>query len=118
MDKIFIHDLRFEARIGVYEWERHLPQTVRMDLDIAAPTAAPFASGELADALDYTAVVARIKAFAKNDPPSLLERFTECVAQLVLAEFNAPWVRVRVAKLAAVPGVKEIGVEIERGVGG
>jgi 7,8-dihydroneopterin aldolase/epimerase/oxygenase len=114
MDKIFIHDLRFEARIGVYEWERHLPQTIRVDLDIAAPSTKPFATGELADALDYTAVVARIKAFAKADPPSLLERFTEGVAQLVLQEFGAPWVRVRVAKLAPVPGVKELGVEVER----
>jgi len=115
MDKIFIHDLRFEARIGVYEWERHLPQTIRVDLEIAAPSPKPFATGELADALDYTAVVARIKAFAKADPPALMERFTEAVAQLVLHEFGAPWVRVRIAKLAPVPGVKELGVEIERG---
>jgi dihydroneopterin aldolase len=31
-----------------------------------------------------------------------------------LTEFGAPWVRVRVAKLGALAGVKEIGVEIER----
>ena len=30
MDTIFIHDLRIEARIGVYDWERHLPQTIRL----------------------------------------------------------------------------------------
>jgi dihydroneopterin aldolase len=34
--------------------------------------------------------------------------------QIVLQEFGSPWVRVRVAKLAPVPGVKELGVEIER----
>jgi dihydroneopterin aldolase len=44
----------------------------------------------------------------------LLERFAEGIAEIVRGEFAAPWVRVRVAKLGALPGVKEIGVEIVR----
>jgi 7,8-dihydroneopterin aldolase/epimerase/oxygenase len=116
MDKIFIHDLRLEARIGVYDWERHLPQTIRLDLEIGAPSLLPFTSGRINDALDYAKVVERVKAFAKDAPPPLLERFAEKVAQLVLSEFGAPWVRVRVAKLGALAGVKEIGVDIERSV--
>ena len=75
MNKIFIHDLRLETRIGVYDWERQLPQTIRLDLEIALPSDKPFASGKLEDALDYAAVVARIKAFAKDNPHPLLERF-------------------------------------------
>lgn len=114
MNKIFIHDLRVEARIGVYDWERHLPQTIRIDLELGAPSATPFMSGRIADALDYAKVVERLKAFAKDAPPPLLERFAEKVAQLVLTEFEPAWVRVRVAKLGALAGVKEIGVEIER----
>lgn len=114
MDTIFIHDLRLEARIGVYDWEQHLPQTVRLDIELRAPSPRPFETGRIADALDYAKVVERLKAFAKDAPPPLLERFAEKVAQLLLAEFGAPWVRVRVAKLGALAGVKEIGVEIER----
>lgn len=114
MDTIFISDLRVEARIGVYDWERHLPQTIRLDVAIAAPSAKPFHTGKIADALDYAKVVERLKTFVKDAPPPLLERFAEKIADLVLTEFGAPWVRVRVAKLGAVPGVKEMGVEIER----
>ncbi len=114
MNKICIHDLRVEARIGVYDWERHLPQTIRLDIEIDAPSDQPFQTGKIADALDYAKVVERLRAFAKDAPPPLLERFAEKVAQLVLTEFGAPGVRVRVAKLGALPGVKEIGVEIER----
>ena len=29
-------------------------------------------------------------------------------------EFGAPWVKVRVAKLAPIAGVKELGIAIER----
>ena len=43
-----------------------------------------------------------------------MERFAEAVAQIVLEEFGARGVKLRVAKLAPLPGVKEIGVEIER----
>jgi dihydroneopterin aldolase len=114
MNTIFIHDLRVTTRIGVYEWERQLPQTIRIDLDIELPSARPFQSGELADAVDYAAVVTRVKAFAAQNPHALLERFTEALAALVLDEFGAPGVRVRVAKLGALPGVREIGVTIER----
>ena len=114
MNKIFIHDLRVEARIGVYDWERHLPQTIRLDLELGAPSEKPFATGRIADALDYAKVVERLKAFAKDAPPPLLERFAEKIAQIVTVEFGAPWVKVRVAKLGAIAAVREIGVEIER----
>jgi dihydroneopterin aldolase len=114
MNRIFINDLRLETRIGVYDWERHLAQTIRLDLEIALPSDKPFSTGKLEDALDYAAIVARIRDFAKDNPHPLLERFAEAVAQIVLVEFGAPGVKLRVAKLAPLPGVKEIGVEIER----
>jgi 7,8-dihydroneopterin aldolase/epimerase/oxygenase len=114
MNTIFITDLRVETRIGVYDWEAHLPQTLRLDVEIELPSERPFVTGEFEDALDYAAVVSRIKDLARNHPHKLLERFTAAVADLVLTEFNAPAVRVRVAKLGALPGVKEIGVSIER----
>ncbi|HVO89036.1 MAG TPA: dihydroneopterin aldolase [Casimicrobiaceae bacterium] len=114
MNTIFISDLRVETRIGVYEWEEHLPQTLRLDLEIELPSDRPFTTGAFEDALDYAAVVARIKEIARSHPHRLLEAFTGAVADMVLGEFNAPAVRVRVAKLGALPGVKEIGVSIER----
>ena len=41
--------------------------------------------------------------------------FDEHVARLVMTEFKSPWVRVSVTKLAAIKGVKRLGVTIERG---
>ena len=114
MNTIFIHDLRVSTRIGVYDWERELPQTIRIDVDIELPSSRPFESGEHADSVDYAAVVKRINRFAADNPHPLLERFTEAIATLVLDEFGAPGVKVRVAKLGALPGVREIGVTISR----
>ena len=117
MNTIFIHDLRIETKVGVYEWERTLAQTVRIDLDIGLPSTRPFETGELADAIDYAAVVARIRVFAGDHAHALLERFAEAIASLVLDEFGAQSVKLRVAKLGALPGVREIGVAIERDAG-
>jgi dihydroneopterin aldolase len=114
MDTIFINDLRVSTRIGIYEWERELAQTVRLDVEFAMPSAAAFASDDFADALDYAAVVTRLKALAADHPHRLLERFAQAIADIVVSEFRAPWVRVRVAKLAPIAGVKELGVQIER----
>ena len=114
MNTIFIHDFRVATKIGVYDWERRLPQTIRLALEIGLASDAAFASGDFAEAVDYAAVVERLRAFAADHPFPLLERFAEAIAQIVLTEFEATSVKVRVAKPAAIPGVKELGVAIER----
>ena len=114
MNSIFIHDLRVETRIGVYEWEAELAQTIRLDVEIGMPSDDVFHSGDFADALDYAAVVKRLQAFAADHPHKLIERFAQAVADLLLSDFAAPWVKVRVAKLAPIAGVRELGVTIER----
>ena len=36
MDIIFLHDLRVETIIGIYDWERRMKQTIIIDLDMAS----------------------------------------------------------------------------------
>ena len=114
MNSIFIHDLRVETRIGVYEWEAELSQTIRLDVELGLPSDDVFHSGDFSDTLDYAAIVKRLQAFAADHPHKLLERFAQAVADVLLVDFGAPWVKVRVAKLAPIAGVRELGVVIER----
>jgi len=114
MNTIFIHDLRLRTRIGVYEWEQQLTQTLRLDVELGLPSDKVFRSDDFRDALDYSAVVKRLQALAADHPHKLLERFAQAVADIVLGEFGAPWVKVRVAKIAPIAGVRELGVAIER----
>ncbi|MGA8033976.1 MAG: dihydroneopterin aldolase [Casimicrobiaceae bacterium] len=114
MNTIFIHDMRVDTRVGVYAWERELDQTLRLDVELELPSSRPFETGELADAIDYAAVVAHIRAFARDNPHPLLERFAEALARTILEGFGARSIKLRVAKLGALPGVRELGVAIER----
>jgi len=115
MNIIFVHELRVDTRIGVYAWEQHLAQSLLIDLELALPSMKAFASDDFADALDYAAVVKRVQAFAADHPHKLLERFAEALAELLRTEFGSPWVRVSVAKLAPLAGVKRPGAVIHRG---
>ena len=118
MNTIFISELRIETRIGVYEWEQHVAQPLLLDIEIEIPSAKAFTTDNFADALDYSAVVKRVQAFAADHPHKLLERFAEAIADILRGEFGAPWAKVRIAKLCPVAGVRQIGVAIERGARG
>ena len=47
-------------------------------------------------------------------PHGLVEELAEHIARVVLEEYRSPWVRVSVAKLGIIKGVKRVGVTIER----
>lgn len=115
MDTIFIHDFRLDILIGIYDWERRIPQTVQFDIEIAIPPKEGPRTDRIAETIDYSKVVARIEETLREQHFLLLERLSEHVAQLILAEFGAPWVRVSVNKIAALRNVKRLGVTIERG---
>lgn len=114
MDIVFINDYRVETRVGIYPWEQGMEQTVQLDLEIGIPAGLAARTGKIADTVDYGAVVKRIGETLEDRHYPLLERLAEEVAQLVLAEFGASWVKLSVAKLGALRGVKRLGVTIER----
>jgi len=114
MDVIFIEEFRIDTLVGVYEWERKVPQTIQFDIQIGIPGADAAASDDLDDTIDYGAVVARIRDSLAVNHFLLLERLAEHVADIILGEFGAPWVRVSVAKLKLIRGVARLGVRIER----
>ena len=115
MDTVFIRALRADTVIGVYEWERTIRQTVVLDLDMATDNRRAAGSDGVEDALDYAAVSERIVSFIEGSEFQLIETLAERVAEIILTEFQVPWVRLRLAKPGAVAAAREVGVVIERG---
>ena len=114
MDIIFLRELRLDARIGIYKREKTITQTVELDLDIALPDDRVFTSGKVADTIDYAVVIERIRATLVEQHYGLVENLAEHVAQIILREFHAPWVRVSIAKIGAQRNARRVGVVIER----
>lgn len=114
MDRVLIEALEIPCVIGVWDWERKITQRVVVDLELFTDISAAGASDALDDALNYAAVAERVRAFVVDAEAQLIERLAEGIAALVLGEFGAARVRVRVAKPGAVPGARTVAVEIER----
>ncbi len=114
MDAIFIRELRVEALIGIHRRERHARQTVSVDLEIGVPGEAVFASDKVADTIDYEQVTLRIRELAASGHFRLVETFADRIAQLLIGDFGAPWVKVSAAKLGVLASAKLVGVSIER----
>ena len=114
MDIIFLHELKIKTLVGIYPWELSVPQTIQLDLEIALPTSLACRTDNFEDALDYSLIVRRINDTLSQKHFSLLEALAEHIAQIILTEFKSPWIKVSVAKLNAIRGVKKVGVCIER----
>ena len=114
MDAVTIRDLRVEALIGIHRRERHVRQTLSIDLDIGLPGDAVFKSDKVADTVDYEQVALRIRDLAASGHFRLVETFADRVAALITGDFGAPWVKVSAAKIGILPNAKFVGVTIER----
>ena len=114
MDTIFINELKVKTKLGVPTWERMVAQTIILEIEIGYDLTKACKSDAIADTIDYGAVVNRIRETLAEHSFQLVEALAEHICQLILKEFKAESVRVKVAKPAILPGLKALGVVIER----
>ncbi|MDA8118845.1 dihydroneopterin aldolase [Acidiferrobacter thiooxydans] len=113
-DVLYLHDLRVDCIIGIWDWERQTRQTIVLDLDMGVDIRAAATSDDLRDTLDYKAVAKRVIAFVEASEFRLVETLAERVAGLILREFPVPWLRLRLDKHGAIRGAGQVGLVIER----
>ncbi len=116
MDIIYLTDLKIEAVIGVYDWEREIKQAVILELEMATDIRRAAETDALEDTLSYKDVAKRLIDFVGNSEYQLVEALAEHIARIVMTEFDVPWLRLRLNKKGAVRGANDVGVIIERGV--
>ncbi|MDT8880255.1 dihydroneopterin aldolase [Halomonas saccharevitans] len=115
MDLVLIDALEVDTVIGVYDWERTITQTLRLDLELGTDIRPAAAGDDIAQTLDYAAISERIAGFAEAHQFALVETFAERLAEILRAEFAIAWLRLTVRKPGAVAAASAVGVSIERG---
>ena len=115
MDIVFLHELKVDTVIGIWEWERKIRQTVVIDLEMAADIRKAAASDNIDDAMNYKLVAKRVQQFVADSEFQLVETLAERIASIVVDEFGVSWVRVKLSKPGAIRGARDVGVVIERG---
>lgn len=115
MDIIYLRDLRIETIIGIYDWERRMKQTIIIDLEMGTDIRKAADSDNIDDTLNYKAVAKRLLSYVGDSEFELVETLAEKIAEIIMTEFNVPWLRLSLNKKGAVRNVRDVGVIIERG---
>ncbi|BDX05284.1 dihydroneopterin aldolase [Planctobacterium marinum] len=114
MDKIIINGLLIDTIIGVYDWEREKSQRVILNLVLKTDLNLPMQSDNVADTIDYAAIVQRIEKLAEQHRPELLERFAELIFADLFSLFPLTEIQLQILKPDILQQVDTIGIEITR----
>jgi len=118
-DHLMIERLEFQGHCGVSAAERQAPQPIAVDLELEyAPGAFARAAStsDIADAVDYASVAARVLEIGRKEPYVLLETLGEAVITTLFREFPVTRVKLWIRKV--VPPVDDVqgsvGVRLDR----
>jgi 7,8-dihydroneopterin aldolase/epimerase/oxygenase len=114
LDMVFIEGFSGETVIGIDHGELHAAQPVVIDLHAGVPRVRACDTDRIVDTINYAEVHARLQRLLIEHRLQLLEAFAEAIADILLDEFAAAWVRVRVCKPRKFHNVQAVGVQIER----
>jgi 7,8-dihydroneopterin aldolase/epimerase/oxygenase len=115
MDIIFLGGLAIDTIIGIYDWERNTKQTVVLDIEMAYDISKAAETDGIEFTLDYKKISERIIDFVENSQFLLVETLVVEIANMLLKEFNIPWVKITLNKKGAIPQASHVGITIERG---
>ena len=114
LDVIFIEGFVGHTVIGIHTSEWDLPQPIVVDVQAGVARAHACDTDRIDDTIDYSEVRTRLQRLFAEHHVRLLEALAEQIAHILLHEFRAQWVRVRVAKPRKFDDVQSVGVMIER----
>jgi dihydroneopterin aldolase len=102
VDRILVPALPLQARVGVREEERSVPQAIVVDVELHLDLSPAGREDDLARTVDYRTVCALLDEVARSGPFVLIEAVAERMAGALLERFAVEEVRVRVSKPGAL----------------
>jgi dihydroneopterin aldolase len=113
-DIIYIRNLKVQAIIGIFGWERKVRQEISIDLEIAFNCKKAAATDAIEDTFDYKAITKKIIAYVESSSFQLQESLAEGLAALVQKEHGVTSLKLRVSKPGALRHADDVGIIIHR----
>lgn len=114
MDKIFLHGMKADTLIGVYDWERQHKQTLVLDLEIGVNQFSAD-SDNINNTVHYGIVCETVRQHLATRSFMLLETLAQDIANMLFGQFDEiVQLNICVVKQGILPNVREVGVEIFR----
>ena len=112
-DMLKLYDVVVETHVGVYEWERKDLQKIWLDIELPTDARGAAKADDVQHVIDYGAIVTQVRQHIAQRTYHLMETIAEETAQLILDQFPATSVQVRVKK-RSLPGLDHACVEVLR----
>lgn len=116
-DRILVRGLRLWAHVGVLPFERERGQWFELDLELGVDLAACGRSDQLADTLDYSALITALQRQAREIRCHTLERYGQCILELIAERHGPLPVQLELRKCAAPVPAFSGSVAIRRASG-
>jgi len=113
MDIFFIKDLTIETTIGIYEWEQHIKQPIRLDIEISYDSRPAAKTDNIKDALDYDSLAQEIIEHVSMSKFHLIESLGNSIADLIM-EKDVSELKLTLYKPRAVKSANSVGLIITR----
>lgn len=114
LDKIVVRDLLLRGIIGINDWERENKQDILINMTIFANLEPAGLSDDVEQTLNYRSITKAVIALVDSSKYFLVEALAREIARVVLEDFGAVRVQVRVEKPGALRFAHSVGVEIDR----
>jgi len=116
-DRLTLAGIILHPRIGVTHEERRFPQPCLADVTVWGDFEPAAATDALAQAVDYSGILACVVEVAHGREYNLIETLAYRIARAVLGSFPARRVRVKVRKMPASLAARldHIEIEVEEG---
>ena len=113
MATIRITDLKVRTIIGINSWERKTKQDVLINVMMDVDVSKAVRSDNIADTIDYKTITKKIIAAVNESKFFLLEKLTDMILQLVMADPQVRKATVRVDKPRALRYTHSVSVELQ-----
>jgi FolB domain-containing protein len=115
-DRLALVGIKLRPRLGVTSGERRFPQHCTAEIGIYGDFEAAAATDDLAAALDYSKILAKVMEVAHEREYNLLETLAYRLGRSVLEAFPAHRITVKVSKqpAALLDQLDHIEVEVEQ----
>ena len=115
-DVIKITGIKTFGYHGVFENEKKSGQDFFIDIEYRYETSQAIAKDEIEKAIDYGAVISKVKSIVEAESKNLIETVADEIAQDLLRDLKIEWVKVTLHKPHAPVEIsfKDIAVVVER----
>ncbi|KTD09057.1 dihydroneopterin aldolase [Legionella gratiana] len=112
MDTLNIKALNVSTKIGVYNWEQRINQTLLIDISI--DTDFRVCGEDLTKTIDYAALCELVTRYVESKSFQLIETVANEVAALIQEHFKITHLTVGVSKPHAIKNAENVQVVVRR----